>query len=182
MLQSPAVRCVAAALMLAATAAPAAANAVDNWACATGSRSDAPAKDWVALPGVHAVSGHIRFIEGTSGPGWQPHAAITLRTAVPPGEEDCGCTGLMAFLIPDPDGGLKVQYEVHGNGGGEPFAQARPGVAITFRVSVTDDLLSVSIGKTDPVTKSVKLRYPPTGSLFLTCTSANVEFFDIRTE
>ena len=182
MVRSPVVRCVAAALMLATTSAPAVANALDHWACATSSGSGTSAKDWVVLPGVHTVSGYIRFIDGTSGPGWQPHAAITLRAAVPSGEEDCGCTGLMAFLIPDPDGGLKVQYEVHGNGGGEPVAQARPGVAITFRLSVTDDLLSVSIGKTDPVTKSVKLRYLPTGLLFLTCTSANVEFFDIRTE
>ena len=178
MVRSPVVRCAAAALMLATAAVPAVAKAVDHWACATNSGSETPAKDWVVLPGVHAVSGYIRFIEGTSGPGWQPHAAITLRAAVPSGEEDCGCTGLMAFLLPD----LKVQYEVHGNGGGEPFAQARPGVAITFRVSVTDDLLSVSIGKTDPVTKSVKLRYPPAGPLFLSCTSASVEFFDIRTE
>ena len=130
-------------------------------------------------PGTRSVRGLIQFMSGDWGEYGQPRAAISLNGTVPPGTPHCACTGLMAFLRSDD----KVQYEMHGNGHGEPFAQANLGVPITFRVSIdAKGQLLVSIGKTDPVSKTTMLEYPATRPLRLSCSGARVVFSDLRTE
>lgn len=168
----------AAALAFALTGGPAFAENVGRWECHTGYGEN----DRIIVPEGRAISGHIQFVDGVIGPDRMPRAEIALRVEVPPGEGGCGCTGLLAFLVPKPEGGLKVQFEVHGNGNAEPFAQAKPGVPITFRVAVKDGVLTISMGKTDPVTKTLRLRYPPAGPLNVSCSGANVVFSDLELE
>jgi len=76
-----------------------------------------------------------------------------------------------------------VQYEMHGNGNAQPFAQAKLGVPITFRVSIdASGELLVAIGKTDAVSKTLKLAYPVDRPLRLSCSGANVVFSDLHSD
>lgn len=130
-------------------------------------------------PGTRSVSGHIQFVSGDWGEYGQPRAAISLNGVVSPGASHCACTGLMAFLQSDDT----VQYEMHGNGNGQPFAQAKLGVAVTFKVFIDQSgQLLVSIGKTGAVTKTLQLEYPADKPLRLSCSGADVVFSDLRTE
>jgi hypothetical protein len=165
-------------LALAAASAPAAAQDASRWECQAAYGQTAE-NFTIFPPGTRSVSGHIQFVSGEFGYGSQPRAAISLNGTVPPGTPHCACTGLMAFLDSDD----KVQFEMHGNGNGEPFAQANLGVAITFKVFIDQSgKLLVSMGKTNAVTKTLQLDYPVERPLRLSCSGADVVFSDLRTQ
>lgn len=167
-----------AAIALAGSSAPSLAQAADRWECAA-AYGETAENLAILPPGTRTVSGKIRFVSGDWGEYGMPRAAIGLNGSVPPGTPHCACTGLMAFLRAD----NKVQYEMHGNGRAEPFAQSGLGLDIDFTVAIdAGGQLLVSIDRSDPVGKTLKLDYPVDRPLRLSCSGAKVVFSDLRTQ
>lgn len=129
--------------------------------------------------GVRTVSGRILFERGLSPDGqWAPIAHIGFSTTGPGGS--CGCAGLMArTYTSQPD---IVKFYIVAEGQEVGFAQGPVGRPLTFHLSIdTAGVLTASVGKTNPTSKSIRLRNPQHNALRMSCSTAIVTFLDLQT-
>ena len=90
---------------------------------------------------------------------------------------DCGCNGIAVFAYKNPD---HIEFHMTANGEDVPIAQSPYDTPITFKIAISPQgAMTVAIGKDDPVIKTVTLRHPEHDTLELTCSGADVSFFDI---
>lgn len=132
-------------------------------------------------PETKVLSGQIQFDNAKFGERWDPVAHVAFTDSTLPTEGDCFCNGIRASIYPgEPD---TVKFFLIANGQSEGIAQGPVGKPITFRMSIDEGgLLTVAIGKTNPVEKTAQLLHPQRDTMQLSCSSATMRFLDVKAE
>jgi len=102
-------------------------------------------------------------------------------SADPPDPGHCRCKGIRAQIFPEePD---TVKFYMVSNGHAVGMAQGPVGTPITFAFLIGNDgVMTASIGRTNPRTRSAKLSNPRRDRVHVTCSSAEVTFLDLHME
>jgi hypothetical protein len=133
-------------------------------------------------PHAHVITGRMLFESRDFGGSDIPSAHIAFAdSASPPDPGHCYCKGIRAQIFPDePD---TVKFYMVGNGHAVGMAQGPVGVPLTFAFSIdASGLMTASIGRTNPHSKSARLSNPRRNRVHVTCSSAQVRFLDLHME
>jgi hypothetical protein len=130
-------------------------------------------------PGAHSLTGQIQFHSGQFGDHWSPVAHIAFTDSKLPTNADCFCNGVRASIYPDePD---TVKFFMIFNGKSELIAQAAVGRAITFSLAIDDaGVLTVVIGKTNPVKGTAEVLHPQRDMVHMDCSGGDVSFLNVQ--
>jgi hypothetical protein len=163
---------------VATTASAAAAQEEETWRCSTpyGSYDQSVLQ---VSPGSRVLSGRIQFHSGDMGKVWNPTATIAFTDSALPTHGGCFCNGIRASMYRNLPG--IVTFEMIFNGEYVGVGQADVGKAITFKVSVDDGgLMTVQIGKTNPVFKTVQLGHAQSDTVYMSCSGGDVSFLNVQ--
>jgi hypothetical protein len=169
---------LAASAGIATGCSPALAQDQESWRCST----DYGTYSQNALPiprASHVLSGRILFHSGVVGEQWEPDAHIAFTDSRNPAPSGCFCNGIHAEIYSgQPD---IVTFFMIYNGRSEGFAQAKVGIPITFRLSIdSQGIMTASVGKTNPISKSARLAHPQHDLAYMNCSSGDVSFLNLR--
>jgi hypothetical protein len=173
-----AARILAAIVSIVCDYSPALAQDAEAWRCTTdyGTRS----ANAISVSRQSSVlSGRILVHSGVVGEQWEPGAHIAFTDSRNPAENGCFCNGIRAEIYSnEPD---IVKFFIIYNGRSAGIAQASVGIPITFHLAIDGKgIMTVSIGKTHPVSKSVQLMHPQHDRVFMDCSSSDVSFLNLR--
>lgn len=160
--------------LLAASVAPAQAQGRETWRCNTpNAHYD---QKFESIPGTTStISGRLMVNKADIGPKWNSVAKITVAQG---GGGDCHCSGVSLAAFDKP---VIVDYYATANGADVAMAQSDYRKPISFKISFgPENMMTVQIGKTNPVTKTVRLLHPEHDYLVMSCSGANVSFLDVQ--
>jgi hypothetical protein len=131
---------------------------------------------------AHAITGRILFESRDFGGTDIPSAHIAFGdSASPPDPGHCHCKGIRAQIFPEEPN--TVKFYMVSNGHAVGMAQGPVGTPITFAFLIDNEgVMSASIGRTNPRTRSTKLINPRHDRVHVTCSSAEVHFLDLHME
>ena len=133
-------------------------------------------------PRAHMISGRILFESRDFTGADIPSAHIAFGdSASPPDPGHCRCKGIRAQIFPDEPN--TVKFYMVSNGHAIGMAQGPLGTPITFSFLIDGEgVMTASIGRTNPRTRSEKLGNPRRDQVHVTCSSAEVRFLDLHME
>jgi hypothetical protein len=122
--------------------------------------------------------GKISFHMADIGPEWASMGKIVFhQRGAHYSDGDCSCDGVAVYAFKNPD---HVEFNLTSNGKDVPIAQSPYEKPISFKVTITPQgLMTVAIGKTNAIIKTVKLRHREHNTFEMSCSGADVSFFDI---
>ena len=169
-------------MLVAAATALSACSSGTSWQCSVpnGKYRQFPV---VIKNGAATLTGQIRFDRGDFQGEWRPKAVAAFTDASNlinfDGTGDCYCNGVRAMVYPqEPD---IVRFFLIANGQETGMAQGPIGTPITFRVEVDpQDLMRVTIGKTNPVVQTAQLAPAERNSVRLSCSSGDFTFMGVK--
>lgn len=130
----------------------------------------------IDITGKTTITGRINMHSADFAAGWTSIAKVSVEDSKRRGAE-CNCAALVATGLRDRavvDFGLQLGDEQ------QSFAQSEFEKPITFRINIgRQGLMTVRVGKTHPVEKVAALRHLQPDTLHLSCSGADVSFFDI---
>jgi hypothetical protein len=139
----------------------------------------------VIREGSTTLSGQINVTRADVSGDWAPKAVVAFTDASKlinfDGSGDCLCNGVRAMVYPqEPD---VVRFFLIANGQEVGMAQGPVGTPITFKIDVdTQDLMTVTIGKTNPVVQRAQLAPALRNQVRMSCSSGDVSFMGVRAE
>jgi hypothetical protein len=124
------------------------------------------------------VSGRISLHAADIRPEWASVGKILVHQhGAHYGDGDCGCNGIAVYAFKNPD---HIEFYMKANGEDVPIARSPYDRPITFKMSISPQgVMTVAIGRDNPVTKTVTLRHPEHDMVEMTCSGADVSFIDI---
>ena len=133
-------------------------------------------------PRAHVISGRMLFESRDFTGSDIPSAHIAFGdSGSAPDPDHCRCKGIRAQIFPDEPN--TVKFYMVSNGHAVGMAQGPVGTPITFSFLIDGSgVMTASIGRTNPRTKSAKLANPKRDRVHVTCTSADVRFLDLHME
>ena len=137
----------------------------------------------VISEGRTTLSGQINVTRADLPGEWAPKAVVAFTDASRlinfDGTGDCLCNGVRAMVYAaEPD---VVRFFLIANGREVGMAQGRLGTPISFKIEVDpQDLMTVTIGKTNPVVQSAQLAPAVRNQVRLSCSSGDVSFMGVR--
>jgi hypothetical protein len=131
---------------------------------------------------AHMITGRMLFESRDFTGDDIPSAHIAFGdSASPPDPGHCYCKGIRAQIFPDEPN--TVKFYMVSNGHAVGMGQGPVGVPITFAFLIDSrGIMTASIGRTNPVSKSARLANPRRDRVHVTCSSAEVRFLDLRME
>jgi hypothetical protein len=122
------------------------------------------------------ISGRITLHQADFNPEWNSLARISVKQSGP-NNGDCHCNGIAVYAIQNPQ---KAEFHMKANGGDEALAHSLFETPITFKISINPQgVMTVEIGKTQPVVKTVTLIHPEHDTLVMSCSGADVSFLNL---
>jgi hypothetical protein len=130
----------------------------------------------------HVITGRMLFASRDFTGSDNPSAHIAFGdSASPPDPEHCRCKGIRAQIFPEEPN--TVKFYMVSNGHAVGMAQGPVGTPITFAFRIDrDGIMTASIGRSSPVSKSAKLSNPRRDRVHVTCSSADVRFLNLHME
>ena len=167
-----------ATVAIASGCSPALAQDQDTWRCSTDYGTHREHREHIPRA-TRVLTGRILFHSGEVGQEWEPGAHIAFTDSHFAASSGCFCNGIRAEIYSDePD---IVKFFMIYNGREEGVAQAKVGIPITFRLSIDSrGVMTTTIGRTSPVSKSAQLMHPPRDTVFMDCSSGDVSFVNVR--
>ena len=172
----------AAAGLAVAAAMLSACSAETNWQCSA-PNSFYQQHRMVIREGRTTLSGQINVTRADLSGEWAPKAVVAFTDASQlinfDGSGDCLCNGVRAMIYAqEPE---VVRFFLIANGREIGMAQGPVGTPISFRIAVdAKDLMTVTIGKTNPVVQSAQLVPAVRNQVRMTCSSGDVSFLNVR--
>ena len=157
---------------------PAYAQDQETWRCST--EYGTHANSVLPIPGrTQILTGRILFHSGEIGNEWEPAAHIAFTDSRFVASSGCFCNGIRAEIYSGkPD---TVIFFMIYNGQSVGFAQAKVGIPITFRLSIDGQgVMTATIGKTHPISKSAQLVHPRRDRVYMDCSSGDVSFLNVQ--
>lgn len=122
------------------------------------------------------ITGRIIIHKADFRPEWNSLARVSIKQSGL-GDGGCHCSGIVVYAFPHPN---TAEFHVTANGKHEAVAQSRFETPVTFKIALDPQgVMTVELGETDPVVKTVNLPYPNHNSLVLSCSGADVGFLNI---
>jgi len=133
-------------------------------------------------PRAHVISGRMLFESRDFTGSDIPSAHIAFGdSGSAPDPDHCRCKGIRAQIFPDEPN--TVKFYMVSNGHAVGMAQGPAGTPITFSFLISrDGVMTATIGRTNPRTRSEKLTNPRRDRVHVTCSSADVRFLDLHME
>jgi hypothetical protein len=126
-----------------------------------------------------SISGEISLHSADIGSDWASLGKIlSHQRGARYSDGDCGCNGIAIYAYKD-----HVGFFLTANGQEVSVARSAYDRPISFRLSVSPQgVMTVAIGKTNPVIKTVTLRHAEHNTLEMSCSGADVSFLNIATQ
>lgn len=152
-----------------------------SWSC---DASNGGAQDFETpvSPHVRAITGQMLFRSRDFTGSDIPSAHIAFSdSASGPDPEHCHCKGIRAQIFPEEPDTVKFYFVRNGHAVG--MAQGPVGTPITFGFVIDDSGTMIArIGRTNPLFKSERLINPKRDRVHVTCSSADVQFLNVRVQ
>ena len=157
-------------------------SAETNWQCSAANGFYKQHR-MVISEGRTTISGKINVTRADLNGEWAPKAVVAFTDASQlinfDGSGDCLCNGVRAMVYAqEPD---VVRFFMIANGREVGMAQGPVGTPISFNIAVdAQDLMTVTVGKTNPVVQRAQLAPATRNSVRMSCSSGDVSFMGVK--